>query len=473
MPASLLYALGLLVGRLRVATRPVCNDGGMFDTAPLDEAEILGTAVTASGLAAEAPVRIPVERYTSTAFAELEHERLWPRVWHVACTTDHVSEPGDWFEHRLGRHSVLLVRGDDGVLRGFQNACRHRGNTICAGSGSGASELRCPYHRWAWDLTGRLREVPSRRGFGPLRNEELGLVPVRVDTWARLVFVNLDLGAEPLDGWLEGIPGDVAWADLDEFRSDYSTVTPVNCNWKVVNEGFSETYHVQGLHRELLASIDDVNAPQRVWDRHSASYQAYGVPSPRLGRNVDDQTVWDSFVATQGGRMGPQYRDQCDAPDVLEGQTLQDVIAQKIRDHQAGLGVDLSGYDTAQITSLSQYNLFPNTTVLVSADLFTVMTARPGPSPDEGELAIINLRRTPSAEAPASSPLHVTVPLDKADFGFVLNQDLSVIRTMQNGLNQPGLSHIVLSGEECRIINMHRHLEQYLGLEPGGWEPGS
>ena len=443
----------------------------MVDTAPLDEADIGGTAVTASPLAAEAPVQIPVQRYISTEFAELEHERLWPRVWHVACTTDHVSEPGDWFEHRLGRYSVVLVRGDDGVLRGFQNVCRHRGNTICQGSGSGANELRCPYHRWTWDLAGRLREVPSRRGFGPLRTEDLGLVPVRVDTWARLVFVNLDPDAGSLASWLEGVPGDIAWAGLDEFRSQYSTVTPVNCNWKVVNEGFSETYHVQGLHREMLASIDDVNARQRIWNRHSASYQAYGVPSPRLGRNVDPQTVWDSFVVTQGARMGPEYRQPCAAPDVPDGRTQADVIAEKIRAHQATLGVDLSGYDTSQITGLSQYNLFPNSTVLVSADLFTVMTARPGPTPDEGELAIINLRRTPSADAPASSPVHATVPIDAADFGFVLNQDLGVIRTMQNGLHQPGCTHVLLSGEECRIINMHRHLERYLGLEPGGWEP--
>ena len=56
-------------------------------------------------------------------------------------------------------------------------------------------------------------------------------------------------------------------------------------------------------------------------------------------------------------------------------------------------------------------------------------------------------------------------------FGFVLNQDLSVIRTMQAGLSQPGCTHLVLSAEECRIINMHRHLEHYLGLAPGGWEP--
>ena len=443
----------------------------MVDVAPPADAEVVGTAVTESPLVSEAPVRIPAERYTSPEFAELEHERLWPKVWHVACTVDHVANPGDWFEHRLGRFSVVLVRGGDGVLRGFQNVCRHRGNSICQGSGTGATELRCPYHRWAWDLAGRLREVPSRRGFGPLRNDEMGLLPVRVDTWARLVFVNLDLDAEPLQDWLEGVPDDIAWANLDEFRGAYSTVTPVNCNWKAVNDGFSETYHVQGIHREMLASIDDVDAPQLIWGRHSASYQRYGVPSPRLGRGVGDQEVWDSFVVTQGGRMGPAYREPGPAPEVPDGWTLQEVIAQKIRDHQATLGVDLSGYDTAQVTSLHQYNLFPNATVLVSADLFTVMTARPGPSPDEGELAVINLRRAPSADAPASSPVHVNVPIDAADFGFVLNQDLSVIRTMQNGLHQPGFTHLVLSGEECRIINMHRHLERCLGLAPGAWVP--
>ena len=171
--------------------------------------------------------------------------------------------------------------------------------------------------------------------------------------------------------------------------------------------------------------------------------------------------------------MGPDYREPGPAPDVPDGQTLQEVIAQKIRDHQATLGVDLSGYDTAQVTSLHQYNLFPNATVLVSADLFTVMTARPGPSPDEAELVVLNLTRMPSADAPPSVPVHVTVPLDKADFGFVLNQDLGVIRTIQSGLHQPGLTHLVLSAEECRIINMHHHLERHLDLAPGGTEPSA
>ena len=74
---------------------------------------------------------------------------------------------------------MLVVRGDDGELRAFQNVCRHRGNSLCEGSGSGRTEIRCPFHRWTWDLTGRLREVPSRGYFGAIGDDELGLYPFR------------------------------------------------------------------------------------------------------------------------------------------------------------------------------------------------------------------------------------------------------------------------------------------------------
>ena len=82
------------------------------------------------------PTLVPVERYYFPAFAQLEAERMWPKVWQVACTVDHVAEPGDYFEYRCGLYSVLVVRGDDGILRAFQNVCRHRGNSLCAGAGA-------------------------------------------------------------------------------------------------------------------------------------------------------------------------------------------------------------------------------------------------------------------------------------------------------------------------------------------------
>ena len=85
-------------------------------------------------------------------------------------------------------------------------------------------------------------------------------------------------------------------------------------------------------------------------------------------------------------------------------------------------------------------NLFPNTTVLVWADMVNVLVARPGPTPD-------------------------------TDLATVMSQDLAMLRTAQRGLHQPGLTRIVLSQEECRIINLHRNLEAFLGITPSQMLP--
>jgi len=408
------------------------------------------------------PVRVPSARYTSPKFAALEAERMWPRVWQVACTVDHVREPGDFYEYRCGRNSIIIVRDHDGELRAFQNVCLHRGNAICEGSGSGIEELRCPYHRWAWDLSGALREVPSRKGFGTLDNDELSLIAARVDTWGPLVFVNLDTRAAPLHEYLEGVPHDSEWANLHEFRCSFTTVSNVESNWKVVADGFSETYHVQGIHPEMLASIDDMNTEQHVWDHHSVSHQRYGVASPRL-RDRSDQAVWDSFVVTQGERMGSEFKTQSQAPVPPEGQTIRDVIAQRIREHQLTRGIDLNGYDTDGLLRLSQYNLFPNTTVLVWGDMVNVLISRPGATPDQAELSMYLLARAPQG-APAAKPFDVALPAD-ASLGVVIDQDLSMLKRFQRGLHQPGFTHLTLSSEECRIINMQRVLATYVGDE--------
>ena len=137
-----------------------------------DDAPI-GTTIT-TVTRRRTPVRIPAARYTDPAWAELEEQRVWAKTWQLACTVDHLANPGDWFEYTVAKYSVLIVRDDDGALRAYQNVCLHRGNELCHGAGSGLTEIRCPYHRWSWDLQGRLREVPSRKGFGVLRNS-LGL----------------------------------------------------------------------------------------------------------------------------------------------------------------------------------------------------------------------------------------------------------------------------------------------------------
>lgn len=404
------------------------------------------------------PTRVPADRYYSPAFAELEVQRMWPKVWQVACTVDHVAEPGDYFEYRCGPYSVLLVRDDDGVLRAFQNVCRHRGNSLCAGSGSELSELRCGYHGWTWGLSGTLKRVPNRKGFGTLQMSEYPLFSVRVDTWERLVFVNLDADAAPLADYLEAVPNDIAWLGLGDFRC-YATMTvDVDANWKTIADGFSETYHIPTLHPELHRCMDDVYAPQVIWGHGGKSEQLYGVPSPQLKHPPSDAEVWDAYVCTQGALMGV-----AEGTPFPGGGAAIEVIAEHIRAFAAGRGVDLSWATTDQVMRLHQYNLFPNMTVLVNVDHLTVMAARPGPDPDHGELVMFLWTRM-APDAPRCKPADVRVTADEAEPGLVLTQDITVLAGLQRGLHQPGFTHLTLSNEERRVINTHRNLERYLEL---------
>jgi phenylpropionate dioxygenase-like ring-hydroxylating dioxygenase large terminal subunit len=294
----------------------------------------------------------------------------------------------------------------------------------------------------------------------------LPLIAARVDTWGPLVFVNLDTDAEPLAEFLEAIPDDCAWANVDEYACTASVRVPARCNWKTLIDGFSETYHVQGIHREMLASTDDVNSPQRLWNRHGKLGQPYGIPSPRLRGGATDAEVWRSFIQTQGARMGVTDPDTS-APGVPEGSTMRDVIEQAVRDEAMAKGLDLSRFDTGQVLDLHQYNLFPNATVIFLFYTLTVITAMHAPTPDLCLLTFLLAFRVPSADDPTPRPAVMDLEPGAVSLGLIFDQDLENLQRVQKGLHQPGFTHLRLSAEECRIINLHRHLEAALGLEPG------
>src|SRR4051812_43289357 len=63
-----------------------------------------------------AETRVPTSRYTSPVFARSEQERMWKRVWQMACRVEEVAAAGDFVEYAIGDQSFLVVRGDDGVI---------------------------------------------------------------------------------------------------------------------------------------------------------------------------------------------------------------------------------------------------------------------------------------------------------------------------------------------------------------------
>jgi hypothetical protein len=209
--------------------------------------------------------------------------------------------------------------------------------------------------------------------------------------------------------------------------------------------------------------MDDVYAPQVIWGHTGKSEQIYGVPSPHLKQPPSDADVWDAYVRTQGALMGvaddtPFPADQCQP-----GHSVAEVIADRTRAFAAGRGVDLGWASTDQVLRLHQYNIFPNMTLLANADHLTVMTSHPGPDPDHGELVMMLWTRMPPGAARCRAA-DIRMTADEAEPGLVLTQDISVLASLQRGLHQPGFTHLTLSNEERRVINLHRNLERYLDL---------
>ena len=153
-------------------------------------------------------VVVPGARYTSQEFFDLEMERLWPRVWQVACREEEIPNPGDFLEYTIGDQSILVVRSDSDDITAFFNACPHRGTPLASGVGSFAtSQIRCPYHGWRWSFEGEIAEVVDRSDFPETMTDDLVcLSEVQVGRWGGFVFVNMDPNSEPFDAFLGEIP---------------------------------------------------------------------------------------------------------------------------------------------------------------------------------------------------------------------------------------------------------------------------
>src|SRR5689334_10335096 len=114
--------------------------------------------------------RIPTPRYFDPDFYRLEAERLWPRVWQMACRLEEIPSPGDFAEYEILDQSVVVVRtedagtGEPGVTA-FQNACRHRGVRVVQGHGTCESGFTCPFHGWCYAQDGTNTFVSRRSTF--------------------------------------------------------------------------------------------------------------------------------------------------------------------------------------------------------------------------------------------------------------------------------------------------------------------
>jgi p-cumate 2,3-dioxygenase alpha subunit len=142
--------------------------------------------------------------FTDPRILEQERREVFDRSWLYAGHESEIAKPGDFVTRKVGGRPLILVRDESGTPHAFLNTCPHRGNTVCRERAGSTRLLRCFYHAWAFELTGKLAGVPGEDAYTPAFDRDaLGLQPVsRLETYRGMMFVSFDPVIESLVAYL-------------------------------------------------------------------------------------------------------------------------------------------------------------------------------------------------------------------------------------------------------------------------------
>jgi len=200
---------------------------------------------------------IPVGRYYDPEFFALEKAHIWSRSWLFAGHASQVAETGAYLRFERSGSPIVIVRGEDDVIRAFYNSCRHRGAPVVRDECGTARRLTCQYHSWSYGIDGELKAVPESRSFVDIDTDSLGLIPVRCETYQDWIFVNEDPDAEPLGDALGPLVDQMGEINGASLRRLGTQTHQINANWKVVVDAFLEVYHVRTVHPDNAAFLYD------------------------------------------------------------------------------------------------------------------------------------------------------------------------------------------------------------------------
>ena len=202
---------------------------------------------------------IPSSWYVDQNLYELELKTVFSNTWQLAARLDQVSQPGQYVTTDIAGEPIVIVRGNDSVLRGFYNVCRHHAAAVMTEPEGKAAQLRCPYHGWTYSLEGELKGTPDFSGVCDFDRAQHGLVPLEIATWEQWIFVRLDEGdALSLDGFLtEQLVEEIKRIEVTNLHWFERRHYHFDCNWKVFVDNYLDGgYHVPYLHKGLDSVLD-------------------------------------------------------------------------------------------------------------------------------------------------------------------------------------------------------------------------
>lgn len=205
---------------------------------------------------------IPAKAYYDADWFELERKAIFMRTWLEVGHVCELPEPGTWIRRELefANASILIVRGKDGAIRAFYNACTHRGTQLVEEERGKGANFLCPYHFWNFGDDGRLIAAPDFDRFA-LTKADCKIPQVSVDTCAGLIYVNLDpQPKQSLREFLGSYADDLETLPVAKATTFYEYSYEIDANWKITYDNFQENYHLRHVHgRTGIATVHKDN----------------------------------------------------------------------------------------------------------------------------------------------------------------------------------------------------------------------
>jgi Rieske 2Fe-2S family protein len=229
------------------------------------------TAVTLT----EGAKTLPQKYFVSPEVFAEEQEKIFAKHWLLVGHQSQIADPGDYFlvsvppssDYGATRESLIVIRDQRSVIRGFYNVCRHRGTRLKEDACGHASAIQCPYHAWTYGLDGRLIGAPHMDEVTGFDKADYSLRAVNLALWEGFIFVNLDDGGTrlrseatarqapgdfiSLERWFAPLKGKFSHWNMSILRPAKRIEYDVRANWKLMFENYSECYHCPGVHPML------------------------------------------------------------------------------------------------------------------------------------------------------------------------------------------------------------------------------
>lgn len=407
---------------------------------------------------------VSIDRFISREWHEREAERLWRRVWQFACREDDIPEVGDHVLYEIVNDAYIVMRTAPGEIKAYPNACLHRGRRLKDHDGR-CSEIRCPYHGFAWSLDGELKDVPARWDFEHVVDEDFSLLELKVGTWGGFVFINPDPDAEPLLDYLGEIVDHFAEWNLEDRYTQAHVKKIIPANWKVAQEAFCEAFHVNATHPQIMPYLGDTNSQVDVWGNFARAITPGGTPSPLL--------EWEPTQDEMMRAMTDTRHDEPTPIPVSEDESMRAAGAAASRDRWRPIvGERVDGMSDAEMMDNIDYTVFPN---FHPWGAFNRICYRFRPNGDDHRSAIMEVffLSPYDGEKPPPSPVHFleehesfTAAPELSTLGKVFNQDMFNMPRVQQGLETTRKPGVTLGNyQESKIRWLHMLLDEWMALD--------